>query len=327
MNAKTWALAAVALATLTGAAGAQQRVDERIRASGRGPVEITLVSGNVRVTGWSRGEVAVTGTLGSDADRLELREEGGVATVRVTGRRERGRSSSNATLEVRVPEGRDVTIRTTSAGAEVSAVEGAVEVRSVSGEVEIDGRPRNVGVQTRSGGVSLQVQSERARVETTSGDITVRGALRRTLEARSVSGEVNVSATTPEAMVGTVSGGIELGSLGGRAEASTVSGDMVVQGRRLHGDFRSVSGDIRLGGELDAGGSTTVNTHSGDVVLATGGRASDISVSTFSGEVDNNLARAEVTRAGDREWRLRTGRGGARVAVRTFSGDVRLSDR
>lgn len=327
MNARAWAFAAVALATLTTAAGAQQRVDERMRTSASGPVEIVNVAGSVRVVGWSRNEVAVTGTAGRGTERVEIAEEGGRTVVRVVLPR-RGRNVDGSELEVRVPERRDLLVRTTSADATVGGVEGAVEVRSVSGEVRVDGRPRSVAARSRSGEVTLQVTSERAAVETTSGEIRVRGALRRALEARSVSGDVTLSATTPEARVETVSGEIRLEGVTGRTDAKTVSGDMVVRGRGLQGEFRSVSGDIRLDGDLDPAGTTTVNSHSGDVVLAMGGtRAADVSVATFSGEVDNGLANAQVTRSGDREWRLRTGRGGARVSVRTFSGDVRLTDR
>lgn len=327
MNAKAWAFAAVALATLTTAAGAQQRVDERMRTSSRGPVEIVNVSGSVRVVGWDRDEIAVSGTTGRGTERVQLTEEGGRAVVRVVLPR-RGRNVGGSDLEIRVPERRDLLVRTTSADATVGGVEGAVEVRSVSGEVRVDGRPRSVTAQSRSGEVALQVTSERAVVETTSGEIRVRGTLRRALEARSVSGDITLAAMTPEARVETVSGEIRLDGVAGRTDAKTVSGDVVVGGRRLQGEFRSVSGDIRLHGDLDASGTTTVNTHSGDVVLDMGGtRSADVSVSTFSGEVDNGLTNARVTRSGEREWRLRTGRGGARVTVRTFSGDVRLTDR
>ena len=57
------------------------------------------------------------------------------------------------------------------------------------------------------------------------------------------------------------------------------------------------------------------------------GTGADVEFTTFSGDLDVQAAGARVTRSTRREREVVLGRGGARVEVRTFSGDVKLADR
>src|SRR4030095_2290408 len=53
-------------------AGGGERVDTRRAAAPDGAVELDGAGGSIRIIGWDRAEVAVTGTLGAGAEGLEL---------------------------------------------------------------------------------------------------------------------------------------------------------------------------------------------------------------------------------------------------------------
>jgi len=319
------ALAAVLLAA--GSAGAQERVDQRKATGATGVVEIHNMSGSVRVVGWGRNEVHVTGTLGRGSERLTIADEGGRLVVRVAAPRS-GSNNRGSEIEVRIPARKTVNVRTVSADVEVREVTGVAEAHSVSGNVAVAGRPREVIAESRSGNVEFEGQTEHVKAGSVSGNVQVGGTVRDEVEASSVSGNVAVTAAANGVRATSVSGNVEVGSNSGRAEVNSVSGDLRVTGRRLHGAFHTVSGNIFVSGDLARDGTTTFNTHSGEVELRIApGSSAAVEVSTFSGDIRNDVSGARVTRSTRREHRFTVGRGEARVSLRTFSGDVTMTDR
>ena len=325
MNTGT-VIAAAFLLALAGPAAAQQQVSERARTSSTGTVEVHNTAGSVRVVAWDRNEVQVTGTLGRGAERVQVGPEGDRFVVRVV-HPHNARNVRGSDLEVRVPSRKTVAVRTTSASVQVEGVTGAVSAHTTSGSVAVDGRPRDVEVVTRSGGVTLDVQTRRVEVQGTSGDVVVNGAVRERVEAGTVSGDVEIGAATGEVRVSTAGGDVRVRSLSGRADVATVGGDIDLRGRRIRGAFQTVSGTVSVHGDFDRGGTTTFNTHGGDVELdVPRGSGAELEITTFSGDILNEIEGVRVQRLGARqEYRLRVGGGGARVSVRTFSGNVRLT--
>jgi hypothetical protein len=314
-------------ALITAPACAQQRVDERRPTAASGTVDVTLLSGSVRVVAWGRNEVQVTGELGRGADRLEIRSEGDRTYVQVVVPRGT-RNLGSSDLEVRIPARKSLVVRTTSADAEVQGILGGANVTTVSGDVRVAGRPASVDVTTRSGEAWVDVATSRVRVLSVSGDVEVRGEVRAEVEAQTVSGEISVPARAGSLRAQSVSGSVTAPSVGGRAEVQTVSGDISVQGARLRGSFGSVSGGVLVSGTLERGGTTTLNSHSGDVELRLArGSGAEVEFTTFSGDMELAISGARVTRTSQREREVLVGQGGARVEVRTFSGSVKLADR
>lgn len=194
-------------------AASQQRVDERIPASPDGLVEISNVSGSVRVEGWERAEVRITGILGQGAERLEIDSRPGRTAVRVVAPRD-GSPRVGADIVARVPSGSRLEVTGVAAGVDVAGVAGPVGVETVSGGIRVGGTPQSVDVRSVSGAVDLEVFAdtvqvrtvsgrirvdskgvERATLATTSGLIEFSGALalRGRLEAKSVNGAVDLT--------------------------------------------------------------------------------------------------------------------------------------
>lgn len=322
-------LALAALAISAGSLAAQREIDETHRTSADGRVEIHNLAGSVRVVGWNRNEIRIAGTLGRGAERLEVTPNGSTTGIRVILPRQ-GRNVQGSDLEVRVPAGKEVVVRTTSAEIEVSDVAGSVSAHTTSGEVRVTGRPSGVTAVSTSGDVEVEVSSSgQVRARSTSGDVRVEGTVRGSVDVESTSGDVDVSASTPEVRAQSVSGDVSLRGASGRVSASTVSGDTEIANSRIqYGSFETVSGRLRFQGELQRGGAFSLQSHSGDVELLLPSNAgAEFEVKTFSGDIDTEfpVQAQRTSRYGPgRELRFSTGGGGALVTVKTFSGNVKL---
>ena len=96
-------LAAVAaLCTLASPAWAGTPINQRAAADPGGAVEISNVAGTVRVTGWDRNEVEVTGELGEGTERLDFAVVDKVTRVKVI-LPNRSNNVEDTDLVVRVP--------------------------------------------------------------------------------------------------------------------------------------------------------------------------------------------------------------------------------
>lgn len=280
------------LALATGAA-ADKPIDETRRVAPHAAIDIEMIAGSVKVTGWDQDEVHIGGSMGDDVERLEIK--GGARGLSIEPKLPDGGFEGNrdltVDLEIRVPYGVNLDVETVSAGIEVVDVNGQLDLESVSGSVTVSGEPSEVDAETVSGAIHIVAVSAPVDAESVSGRIHVEGA----------SGELDVS---------TVSGKIE------------VSGGTIRDGQ-----VEAVSGPVRLEVDLGAGASLEVDAHSSNVLLVL---PADVSarfeVSTFSGGIDNAFGPpAERNEHGPgKSLNFSTGGGGAEVAVSTFSGNVEL---
>lgn len=329
MRASLLLLLAIALSAV--GAGAQEQINRTVSTPATGDVEVENLAGSVRLTGWSRNEVQVTGTVGAGVERVAVESSGGRTEIRVEireGRNQCNRGACDADLEIRVPSRKNVTVETTSAGIIVAGVAGNVAAESTSGSVSVTGSPRRVVAESTSGEVRVNATTAAVRAGTTSGAIHVAGNVQQSVAVESVSGAVNVQAATPELAAETVSGTLTVASVGRRASVSTVSGNAVVRSSGIqHLAFESVSGGLRFEGAPQQGAAFNIESHSGDVELRLPADVSaDFQVTTFSGDISNGFG--QPARRTDRygpgeELRFSTGRGGV-ISVQTFSGDIRL---
>ncbi|HEV2132386.1 MAG TPA: DUF4097 family beta strand repeat-containing protein, partial [Longimicrobiaceae bacterium] len=170
---RTLTITFLALLLAGGEAAAQRAINERIPVSPTGEVEIHNLSGSVRVSGWNRNEVQVTGTLGQGVERLEI-SEGDPMRIRVVLPRE-ARNVRGTDLEIRVPARRDVNVRTVSANIDVEDVQGNVQARSVSGQVRVGGSSQSVDAESVSGNVEISANTPQVRAKTVSGMLRLNG--------------------------------------------------------------------------------------------------------------------------------------------------------
>lgn len=261
-----------------------------------GSLRILVLNGSVRVVGWSRDSVAVTGTAAKGQELFF----GGTRRGMKVGLWDR--SDPGATLpsrlEVRVPAGSRVWLKTGyEADVDVSGVTGGLDINIVGGRVHVVGSPRELNVEAMDGDVEIDGSPAWLRAKSATGRITLRGA--------------------PEDVgLSTVSGAIVVDAPAGSAGVG-------------RGKFESVTGDVHFDGAVVRGGALDFDTHSGAIELRLpAAAAADVDVTTVAGTVDNAMSTARpITEMRNKRLAFSLGEGGASVTVRTFKGAVRLRRR
>jgi DUF4097 and DUF4098 domain-containing protein YvlB len=273
------------------------RIDTTVSVGRDASVDLSLISGNVTVTAWGRGDVQVRGY----SERLPLRFEhqNGRVRVWVPNTRVRGRSSGDQRLEVVVPVGTRVAAQSVSGNVRVSGVRGELEAGTVSGDVDASDGVRRVALNSVSGAV---------RGTNVEGDV----------RAHSVSGEV------------------VLDQVNGEIDAQSVSGEVEVRrARSSRLRMESVSGELTYDGSIARDGRYEFNSHSGEIrLLIPPDVGAELSLRTFSGSIDTEFPltmRSDTREDGRRSYGPRErrmdftlGGGGARIIAETFSGSITI---
>ena len=120
-----------------------------------------------------------------------------------------------------------------------------------------------------------------------------------------------------------VSGDVDATITGEAAiSARTVSGDLALRAATI-ATLRATttSGDIRLAGRLDGPGPFTIESVSGDALLALAGDVR-VDLQTVAGDLRSEIPGRSESRPGRRSMTI--GSGGSTLSVRTMSGDVRI---
>lgn len=248
-------------------------------------------SGSVRVEGWDRDSLAVSGRLDeAGGGRFFIRAEAEVAKLGVEGDQDR----VGGDLVVRVPAGATVWVRTTTADVFVVGLTGDVDIHTAAGNVDADGRPATFYAESVAGDLRLHIKTGIARARAGTGRITFTGTV-DDLALRSVSGGLDI--TAPEL-------------------------------RR--GRFTTVDGTIDFEGDVRSGGALTFETHSGDIGLTLPASLdADVRASTFEGALEVGFpgVAVPVQGAARRSVAFEVGTGGAEVEVRSYTGSITLMPR
>ena len=267
-------------------------IEERRPADPQGEVEIVNVSGKVEVQGWDRAEVEVSGSVGANVDRVDVSGTGNHTAIHVLSRSAHSwNSDGEANLLIHVPAKSAVTASLVSADFKVMSVAGDVKLQSVSGDV--------------SGDVGGDV-----RVTTVSGEVRMAARAAKTIEMKTISGD------------------IQLRGGGGAVDITTVSGSATVELANVRrGRFKSVSGDLTAELALAPDGQIESEAVSGDVSMNfAGAPAAEFDVQSFSGDIRNCFGPKPVeSRYGPgSRLQFKNGDGHAQVQIHTKSGDVHL---
>src|SRR6184192_543563 len=157
-------LAVAARSALGQAPADHNRFEARWPFGSDGSGRIVDPAGRIRVIGWDVDSLAVSGR---GPGRLAAAGTVSVRKLVVTGRAE---------LEVHVPRGARVWVKSASGDIDVVGVDGTLDLNSVAGAIHVVGTPADVTAETMDGPVELAGGSGRARVKTVSGVILLRGA-------------------------------------------------------------------------------------------------------------------------------------------------------
>ncbi|HET9232742.1 MAG TPA: DUF4097 family beta strand repeat-containing protein [Candidatus Eisenbacteria bacterium] len=276
-------------------AAADESVDETRPATTQGVVSIDNLSGSVHVTGWSRKEVHVKGTLGEEVEKLIFDSEGERTRIVVDipeHLHNKSMKSIESHLEVSVPAGSDVRVEGVNLEIAVGGVTGELDLQSVNGDVIANGKPEEMEISTVNGTITLNAAAGKTHLDAVNGAIQITGG----------SGELEASC---------VNGRIEVRE--GNFEDVTCS---------------TVSGDLVWSAGLNDRGSLGLESHSGDILVEISGSLdADFDVSTFSGRIVNELgpeAKRTSEYAPGHELHFTSGSGSAEIDLSSFSGDITI---
>lgn len=287
------ALAVLGVLAATPSAESQQAVDSRRAVTSTPSVRISGTFAELRIRGWNKDSVVITGTVPNDTHFAGgfLAPAGGPAP----GAKfylESPTGVPAGTLELRVPAGARVWAKAGSATIDADGVTGGLDLNVIGGSVHVAGTPHELTIEAMDGAITVEGSSPWARLKTASGDIT-------------------------------------LGAGSEDAAVTTVSGDIRVAGRYERLRMSSVTGPVAFDGDIVRGGSLDVDTHSGTIDLRFTPKVSaDFDIATMSGRIENAFnKRAPIPGRESRgqELGFTAGNGGARIYVRSFKGNVKLS--
>jgi hypothetical protein len=274
---------------------AQQRIDVRKAVTKDVYVRLNGAFGELRVTGWEKDSLVLTGSLPKDArlDPMALSPGGPPAKgLKFYVEGSSGPGGALGSLELFVPMGATVWAKAGSARIDVRGITGGLDLNVVGGAVSVAGNPRELNIESMDGTVDVSGAPTWVRVKTATGNVTLRGS-------------------SSDAGVTTVGGTVSLGD-----------------GRFERVRLESVTSDIQFAGELTHGGGLTIDSHSGTITMQFGARSSvDVDATTITGAIENSVTsrRPAPGREGrGAELTLSLGTGDARATLRSFKGNIRL---
>jgi hypothetical protein len=266
-----------------------REIDRKLSASPRGTVTIVNPAGSVVVTAWNENAVRVTGTLGGGVKKMIFVREDEEVNLQVVPRRNYP-LGDRSDLEIQVPVGSRLTIKTFNASIEVAGVTGTIDMESMDGEIGVSGTPRQVHAECVSCDMNLNASAEIIRAENMKGTISV---------------------YNPKGLV----------------ELSTVSGSIKMDASKA-GEItlKAVSGSISFRGNPGRNGSLMFQTHSGPIELTFPGTLSaNFDILSYNGSIANDFVTASPARKRSGPRTFSTGSGGASVKIETFSGPIVVS--
>lgn len=293
LRTELWLAATCALAAAPPAA-AQQKVVHRFAVTPTASIRIFGDVGRLRIVGWDRDSVVLTGTLPTGA-RLDA-SRGGQPGKAASGMKiyvEVPRAPApDAALEMRVPTRARIWAKSGSADVEVTGLTGGLDLNIVGGSVRVACSPAELQVESMDGSVTIEGSPAWLRAKTATGDIVLRGG-------------------SDDAGLSTVSGAIRVG-----------------EGRFERAKFTSVTGPIVFAGDLARGATLDFDTHGGPIeVRLTPRLDAEFDIATVTGTIENTLTprRPIPGREGrGMELGFTVGAGRARVLVRSFKGNIYL---
>lgn len=278
-----------ALACCTGAQ-ASDKTERTVAADARGEVEIVNIAGEVRVEGWDRNEVQVSGDLAGDT-RLDVSSAGGRTSINVVSERA-GRSRDASDMKVRVPRDSALSVNTVSADQYIENVRGTQRLQAVSGTITTEQWEQDVNARSIS------------------GDIAIRG-----------------HGGAAQATLNTVSGDVSLIDAPAQFAVETTTGAMRISVREVsRGRIRTTNGVLKLTGKLARDGRLEAEAVNGDLDFTLREPVNaQFDVETFNGDITNCFGPKPVSAhefAPGNTLRFTAGAGDGRVRIKTMNGNV-----
>jgi DUF4097 and DUF4098 domain-containing protein YvlB len=275
LNKRTATILAVAILALAvggGSALAGDEINESGQASENGIVYIENLAGSIKVKGWNKDRVEVTGTLDEKAKRLDFEAGGKKTIIEVVYPRRVKNVHEGSHLVVMVPHNSRLAIECVSADIDISGVLGSIHTETVSGDVDLEKVGEEVLVECVSGTVRASGDESSVNVEVVSGDVVLDFDRFLDLAVEAVSGSIEITGDLDSR------GSFELDVHSGSITL-TVPADVSARF-----EASSFNGEINTDFGYEAN-RTSRYLPGQELEFSVGGGDADVEINTFSGEI------------------------------------------
>jgi len=285
----------------------EEKFEKTVALNKDGKVILRNISGDIEVRTWNRAEVKIDALKVSRASTMsKAKENADLVKIEIT------EENNVVRIETVYPKKTDSLFRkgiNVSIGYVLMVPEKAeAEMKTVSGDVEMFNIGAAARAETVSGDIRLEKIDGPVRVNAVSGDLELDG-INGDAELKTVSGEIEVNRIEGSVDAETVSGGIDLAGISGAEEVRA----------------KTVSGGVDYEGDILPRGSYRFSVHSGGIRLnIPADSAFDLEAKTFSGDIDSDFDIRVSGKLSKREIRGSVNGGGAELALKSFSGGIRL---
>jgi len=138
------------------APAADGSVDETYAVSAQATVSVEALFGTIRVRGWDRPEVRLTGSVDPRAGELNVRASESAVRIEVEPVNGTSRGPSAVRLTLEIPAGGRLLIEGIGTDVAVEGVTGPVSVETVNGAIDLDGASGELEASSVSGEIGVR---------------------------------------------------------------------------------------------------------------------------------------------------------------------------
>ncbi|MFT5235585.1 MAG: hypothetical protein ACI8SK_001034 [Shewanella sp.] len=249
---------------------AAETIDKQFKVDNQLKLYIKVLRGDVTIQSWDKQEISIRGTLDELSEGFIVDHQGDELTLKDKMPRQfNGHNTKGSSLTFMIPKSLDLTVKGLSADYQVSQIKGNIFVNTISGNLNVDNLKQQVHIKTISGNINASALSGEIRLETVSGkikDIKSKGEIGYKL----VSGELDANSSAQDVSIELVSGDADVTLASLRSlQVRTVSGDieLSVDSLSSEANLNSVSGDIELTLTQDINASFKINGGPGGNII------------------------------------------------------------
>jgi DUF4097 and DUF4098 domain-containing protein YvlB len=295
-----------------------------------GTVLVSTRLGDVNISGWDQDKVEASAESDEGTVKVETNSSGEATRQRLVLSLAGAMAHRAVTMTIKVPRYADVeTSENLRGDITVRDVDGGVRIGAGNGDAVVEG----VGalkIQRRGGDIIARNIKGEVFARGAQGDITLENA-GKWVDVSVATGDLTIKRVGGDVRVSSATGDIDIRCVKGRADVSTASGSISLVGVEGDVEASTASGDVSFTGTLQADGSYRLKSISGEVQMTLpsdvpGFRATLV---TYTGAIETDFPlKTEVPYNEPQVNRRITatyGKGGAKVTLDSFSGEVRIS--
>ena len=269
-----------------------------------GTLNVSITSGDVRVTTWNKNEVniKIDSDDKEDINNIKATLDGNTVTVKNNYSNSWG-WSGDISLRVSVPSDFNTEIHTQSGDVvQTGSLKGTTTVFTAGGNIKVGDVSGRTTLKSNGGDITTGSIGDELTLSTNGGDVRT-GTVGGEINISTMGGSINVSKADKDLSANTMGGDINVGNVGGTV------------------DVKTMGGSIGLG---KVSGNATMNTYGGDLSLS--GANGDVEATTFGGSIRLTNVTGSVnanTKSGDVYIEL-TPSGNSSSKIKSLNGNVVL---